>query len=118
MQNLMEHPYGWSMLDDQFITRIVRILSSPFSLINVCRPATAILKRLVEADPNHEPNIASSSGAAAATSSNARRRTYVPNSVYRYGFDVVFDQMRKEEAMLDTVVHRLSSPETAMTLNR
>lgn len=63
MQNLMELDYGWSSLDDNFIATVVNILSSPQSLINVCRPATAILKKLVEADPRSAPGpvMASSS---------------------------------------------------------
>ena len=55
MQNLMELDYGWSNLEDSFISTVVNILSSPQSLINVCRPATAILKKLVEADPRSAP---------------------------------------------------------------
>ena len=49
MQTLMELDYGWSTLDQPFVHTVVKILSSPSSLINVCRPATAILKKLVEA---------------------------------------------------------------------
>ncbi|KAK0189031.1 ELMO/CED-12 family-domain-containing protein [Armillaria mellea] len=81
MQNLMELDYGWSNLDDTFILKIVQILSSQ-NLINVCRPATAILKKLVEADP--------------------------------YGFHVVFEQMRRESGLLETVINRLGSADTAM----
>jgi len=44
MQNLMELDHGWANLDDSFIFRVVQIISSEQSLINVCRPATAILK--------------------------------------------------------------------------
>ena len=50
MQNLMDLDYGWSNLGNDFILKVVQILSSENSLINVCRPATAILKKLVEAD--------------------------------------------------------------------
>lgn len=62
MQNLMELNYGWSNLGEGFIAAIVRILASQHP-INVCRPATAILKKLVEADPRSAPGpmIASSS---------------------------------------------------------
>lgn len=111
MQNLMELDYGWSSLDDAFIFKIVQILSSSTSLINVCRPATAILKKLVEADP------ASAPGPIMAGSS---RRPLVapPGSVYRYGFQVVFEQMRKERGLLETVVSRLGSADTAMALYR
>jgi engulfment and cell motility protein 1 len=111
MQNLMELDYGWQGLDDSFIFRIVKILSSSQSLINVCRPATAILKKLVEADPVSAP------GPATASSSRSPP-TAPPDSVYRYGFPVVFEQMRKEKALLETVVSRLGSADTAMALYR
>jgi engulfment/cell motility protein 1 len=110
MQNLMELEYGWDKLDDDFILRIVQILSSQHSLINVCRPATAILKKLVEADS------VIASGPQSAGSSR------IPNapagSVYRYGFQVVFEQMRKEKVFLETVVNRLGSADTAMAQYR
>ncbi|KAL0953838.1 hypothetical protein HGRIS_005016 [Hohenbuehelia grisea] len=107
MQNLMELEYGWATLEDHFIFRVVQILSSPSSLINVCRPATAILKKLVEADPISIPG---SQLAGPSTSPP------VPplGTVYRYGFTAVFEQMRKEPSLLETVVNRLGSADTAM----
>ncbi|KAF7982566.1 hypothetical protein HWV62_27557 [Athelia sp. TMB] len=109
MQHLMELDYGWSTLDDAFIFKVVQILSSSSSLINVCRPATAILKKLVEADP------ASAPGPIVASSSRSPP-TPLPGSVWRYGFAVVFEQMRKVKGMLETVVSRLGSADTAMAL--
>ena len=111
MQNLMELEYGWQSLDDAFIFKIVQILSSEQSLINVCRPATAILKKLVEASP------ASAPGASAASSSRGPPAPS-PDSVYRFGFEVVFEQMRKEKRLLETVVNRLGSADTTMALYR
>jgi engulfment and cell motility protein 1 len=111
MQNLMELDYGWSTLDDDFIFRIVQILSSSQSPINVCRPATAILKKLVEADP------AAALGSGPGTSTRAPSIP-PPDSVYRYGFEAVHNQMRKEKALLETVVNRLGSAETAMVQHR
>ena len=111
MQNLMELDYGWSTLDQPFIHTVVKILSSPSSLINVCRPATAILKKLVEADPRSQP------GPTLASSSRAPP-TAPPGSVYRYGFDVVWEQMKKEPGLLETVLGRLGSADSGMVLNR
>ncbi|KAK6992173.1 ELMO/CED-12 family-domain-containing protein, partial [Favolaschia claudopus] len=108
MQNLMELDYGWSTLDDAFIFQVVQILSSPQSLINVCRPATAILKKLVEADPTSAP------GTQLAASSSRGPPILPPDSVYRYGFSVVFEQMRKGVGFLETVISRLGSADTAM----
>ncbi|KAL7280702.1 hypothetical protein PYCCODRAFT_1443323 [Trametes coccinea BRFM310] len=111
MQNLMELDYGWANLDNAFIFKVVQILSSEQSRLNVCRPATAILKRLVEADPS------SASGLNAATASTSKGPpSPSPGSVYRYGFDVVFEQMRKEKRLLETVVNRLGSADTTMAL--
>ena len=111
MQNLMELEYGWDKLDDDFILRIVQILSSPHSLINVCRPATAILKKLVEAD-----TVSAAGPQSAGSSRNLPGAA--PGSVYRYGFQVVFEQMRKEKVFLETVVNRLGSADTAMAQYR
>jgi engulfment/cell motility protein 1 len=111
MKNLMDHEYGWATLDSNFIFKVVQIIAAPQSLINVCRPATAILKRLVEADPVSAPGplVASSSRAPPVAPTG---------SVYRYGFDVVFEQMRKEPGLLETVVNRLGTADTALALNR
>ncbi|KAI9440364.1 ELMO/CED-12 family-domain-containing protein [Lactarius indigo] len=110
MKNLMDLEYGWAALDSSFIFKVVQIIASPQSLINVCRPATAILKRLVEADP------ASAPGPIVASSSRSPP-VAPPGSVYRYGFDVVFEQMRKEPGLLETVVNRLGTADTALALN-
>lgn len=111
MQNLMDLDYGWSTLDQFFIHTVVQILSSSSSRINVCRPATAILKKLVEADPRSQP------GPITASSSRSPPAA-PPGSVYRYGFDVVWEHMRKERGLLETVVNRLSSADSLMVLNR
>ena len=107
----MDLDYGWGSLDDAFISRVVQILSSPQSLINVCRPATAILKKLVEADPLNAPGPVPSNV-------NKPSPVAMAGSVYRFGFSVVYEQMRKEKALLETVVSRLGSADTAMALNR
>lgn len=107
----MELEYGWDKLSDDFILRIVQILSSPHSLINVCRPATAILKKLVEAD-----SISVTGPQSAGSSRNLPPAP--PGSVYCYGFQVVFEQMRKEQVFLETVVNRLGSADTAMAQYR
>ena len=107
----MELDHGWAELDDAFIFRVVQILSSPNSLINVCRPATAILKKFVEADPMTAP------GSQGASSSRAPP-SQPPGSVYKYGFEVVYEQMRRDQRLLETVVNRLGSADTTMALYR
>lgn len=107
MQHLMDLNYGWSTLDDNFVFKVVQILSSPQSLINVCRPATAILKKLVEADPMNAPG-------PLIASSSRNPPTVPPGSVHRYGFQCVYEQMRRDKGSLETVVSRLGSADTAM----
>ncbi|KAF5387336.1 hypothetical protein D9757_005795 [Collybiopsis confluens] len=109
ISNLMELDYGWASLDDDFILRVVQVLSSLHSPINACRPATAILKKLVEADPTNAPGSQASSSTSGPV--------LVPGSVYRYGFAIVFEQMRKEPSLLETVVSRLGSADTGMAQN-
>ncbi|KAG6381651.1 ELMO/CED-12 family-domain-containing protein [Boletus reticuloceps] len=110
MENLMDLQYGWSTLNDEFIFKIVQILASPHSLVNVCRPATAILKKLVEADPMSAP------GPTVAGSSKSPPQL-PPDSVYQFGFQCVFEQMQRGKGSLETVVNRLGSADTAMALN-
>ena len=91
MQNLMELQTGLSNLDTAFISNVVQILASPNNLINVCRPATAILKKLVEADPRSTPGFVSGSG------NRTGPPVPQPGSVYRFGFNVVWQQMKTVE---------------------
>ena len=102
MQNLMELDYGWDTLDEHFIYKVVQILSSPQSLINVCRPATAILKRLVDADPSAQP------GPLLASSSRGPPPP-PPGSVYRFGFDAVYEHLSRAPHALDTVIKILQA---------
>ena len=76
-----------SNLDTAFISNVVQILASPNNLINVCRPATAILK-LVEADPRSTPWFVLCSG------NRTGPPVPQPGSVYRFGFNVVWQQMK------------------------
>ena len=114
LQNLMELPYGWSSVQPQFILEVVQILSSPQNLINVCRPATAILKRFVEADPR--AMLSTANGAVASSSRSLP--VPPPGSVLRFGFDVVYGEMRKENGLLEIVVGRLGSADTMTVLYR
>lgn len=109
MQNLLELDYGWSNLGEDFIAAIVRILASQ-QPINVCRPATAILKKLVEADPRSAPG-------PMIASSSSRAPPVPPNSVYCYGFECVYRQMSLHRDLLEIVVGRLGGADSTMVLN-
>jgi engulfment/cell motility protein 1 len=124
LSNLLDLPYGWETLSLGFIYKIVQILASPNNLVNVCRPATLILKKLVEADGSLAANMAGSSqmgGGAASSAGKAAREKFQeaqPGSVYRFGFDVVYEQMRHERNLLEIVVGRLGGGESMMVLYR
>ncbi|OBZ74056.1 Engulfment and cell motility protein 3 [Grifola frondosa] len=60
--------------------------------------------------------LSSESSLINAASSSRGPPSPPPGSVYRYGFDVVFEQMRKEKRLLETVVSRLGSADTTMAL--
>ncbi|KAG8886764.1 hypothetical protein FRB98_001029 [Tulasnella sp. 332] len=146
LQNLMALNHGWSDIPKSFVSELVLILANPQNLVNVSRPATSILKRLVEADPRFAPQApatmlssASRPGTAmsnvAANTANKPALQIVTNNkmprkgVWNYGFDFVWDEMRKEGLStgqvtsqgsdrsirpLETVVQKLSSGDTKM----
>lgn len=75
--------------------------------INVCRPATAILQQLLISKPS--PNWQSStkthpSAISASDSANI-------------GFNVIYQEIRREPAFLPTLVQRLSSADTRLCLH-
>lgn len=92
----------------------MEIISNSNNPINVIRPATSILKRLVEADPRL--------GLEAAMTSNVTSPGLElsspppPGSVFRYGFDAVWAQLQHSPDMLSVVVSRLNMAESGMAL--
>ncbi|KAG8735510.1 hypothetical protein FRC10_010425 [Ceratobasidium sp. 414] len=122
MQNLMEHEYGWDNLQSSFILRngpiqIVEIIANPQNPINAIRPATSILKRLVEADPRFGPETAALPSSSSATAPSVDLLPPPPpGSVYRYGFDPVWAQLQRLPNMLSVVVSRLNMAESGMAL--
>ncbi|CAG8475045.1 7244_t:CDS:10 [Paraglomus brasilianum] len=93
MQNLMEHDHGWDDLDILFINKVIKILVKQ-TLVNICRPATAIIIKLVTADKN---------------SLNFPIRCY--------GFDVLHDAILLQPNFLPTLVQRLASADYVLRLN-
>jgi engulfment/cell motility protein 1 len=95
------------------------ILSSPHAPINVCRPATAIIKRLVEADARFNPSSQPSSSRSVPPPA--------PGSIWRYGFEAVWEQIREvsevsangsNSGVLDVIVQRLASADSGMAIYR
>ncbi|CAI2177420.1 17101_t:CDS:10, partial [Funneliformis geosporum] len=91
MQNLMEHDHGWEDLGSDFINKVIKILVEK-TLVNICRPATAIIIKLAIADKNSI-------------------------SIKSYGFDVLHDAMIKQPNFLPTLVQRLASADYVLCSN-
>ncbi|ORX52908.1 hypothetical protein BCR36DRAFT_582317 [Piromyces finnis] len=91
LQNLMEHDHGWENFTKDFVSMIVTIIVQQ-NLVNICRPATNIIVKLVCADK-------SSKGA-----------------VQCYGFDVVNKAIKSKE-FLPTLVQRLSATDYLLQFN-
>ncbi|KAI9356310.1 ELMO/CED-12 family-domain-containing protein [Zopfochytrium polystomum] len=93
LQNLMEHDHGWDKFSPAFISTIVSIIVKQ-NLVNICRPATAILIKLVTAD---------------ATAENS--------PIQCYGFDVVNAAVAAQSSFVPTLVQRLSATDYLLQLN-
>ncbi|CAE6401890.1 unnamed protein product [Rhizoctonia solani] len=116
MQNLMEHDYGWDNLQSDFILLIVDIISNSSNPINVIRPATSILKRLVEADPRFGLDAGVMPPSSATTPVTELSPSPPPGSVYRYGFEAVWAQLQRSPNTLSVIVTRLNIAESGMAL--
>ncbi|KND04294.1 uncharacterized protein SPPG_00027 [Spizellomyces punctatus DAOM BR117] len=93
LQTLMEHDRGWDTFSPSFISTLVSIIVKQ-NLVNICRPATAIIIKLVVADPSN------------------------PSSAIQcYGFDVVNRAISAQSSFLPTLVHRLSATDYLLQLN-
>ncbi|RUS12924.1 LOW QUALITY PROTEIN: ELMO/CED-12 family-domain-containing protein [Endogone sp. FLAS-F59071] len=93
LTSLMDHDHGWETLDSDFIVSIVSILVQQ-TLVNICRPATAILIKLACADKT-SPN---------------------PN-IQCYGYDVIHQVMQYQPNFMPTLVQRLQSQDYQLCLN-
>ena len=109
-QNLMEgFEYGWEIIDASFVAKVVSLLVTQ-ERINVCRPATAILKKLVVSGAQDSPKtgrVVTDGRGAATTSAPA---------VYRYGFEFVYNEIQRERLFLQTLVNRIGSSDTTLKL--
>ncbi|KAJ3190735.1 hypothetical protein HK101_008431, partial [Irineochytrium annulatum] len=113
LHNLMEHNSGWDKFDALFISTVSPLVhvSSGYShlmcsshqlvsiivkqnLVNICRPATAIIIKLVLADATTETS-----------------------SIQCYGFDVVNAAVASQSSFIPTLVHRLSATDYLLQLN-
>ncbi|KAJ3179798.1 hypothetical protein HDU87_002366 [Geranomyces variabilis] len=93
LQTLMEHDRGWDSFSRQFISTLVSIIVKQ-NLVNICRPATAIIIKLVAANPSSPSS-----------------------SIQCYGFDVVNRAISSQASFLPTLVHRLAATDYLLQLN-
>ncbi|KAJ3219608.1 hypothetical protein HDU67_000096 [Dinochytrium kinnereticum] len=93
LHNLMEHDHGWDKFSSTFISTLVSIIVKQ-NLVNICRPATAIIIKLVLAD-----------------------KTTENSPIQCYGFDVVNAAVASQSSFLPTLVHRLSATDYLLQLN-
>ena len=87
-------------LNPPFLRKVVKILVHQ-ERINVCRPATAILKKLVMAGQTNE------------SGEQNKEMEYTPKST-RFGFEVVYGEIQKEPNFLPTLMQRLGSADTTL----
>ncbi|KAJ3035476.1 hypothetical protein HDV00_003725 [Rhizophlyctis rosea] len=92
LQALMEHDNGWDNFRPPFISTLVSIIVKQ-NLVNICRPATAIIIKLVVADKSSS------------------------SPIQCYGFDVVNRAIRNQASFLPTLVHRLAATDYLLQLN-
>lgn len=100
----------------QPLVQIVEIIANAQNPINVIRPATSILKRLVEADPRFGAESATLPSSSNFAASTEEPPSPLPGSVYRYGFDSVWRQLQRSPNMLSVVISRLNMAESGMAL--
>ncbi|KAL1920080.1 uncharacterized protein VTP21DRAFT_1226 [Calcarisporiella thermophila] len=92
LQNLMEHDRGWESFEQEFIDTLVSILVNQ-PLVNICRPATGIIIKLVCADASS------------------------PSQIRCYGYPTIRKAMNVHPNFLSTLVQRLQSPDYVLQVN-
>ncbi|KAF7729890.1 hypothetical protein EC973_003624 [Apophysomyces ossiformis] len=90
--SLMEHDSGWDNLTDEFVADIAHIVVNE-ALVTICRPATALLIKIVCAD----------------------RTSY--SAIDCYGYPTIHKAIEREKNLLPTLVQRLQSPDYGLCLN-
>ncbi|KAI9494126.1 ELMO/CED-12 family-domain-containing protein [Zychaea mexicana] len=94
--SLMNHEASWSSLTEDFIADIAHILVTE-TLVTICRPATAILIKVVCAERssafiiNHDENVT--------------------------GYSALHKVLQQEPNLFPTLIQRLQSPDYALCLN-
>lgn len=105
MQTLMDlENRGWEGLDKTFVPRLVQIITTQ-PLVNITRPATAILSRLTLLSP------ASPTLEITTTSNGSTSDSDSKINAPKLGFAAVYSHIQKEPGFLRVVVERLAAPD-------
>lgn len=83
----MDYDNGWGNFSDAFIDRVIRILASS-SVTNVVRPATVIIRKLVNASPK-------------AHGSKGKSKARDDDAVNNYGFERIFGRISEAGMLID-----------------
>ncbi|KAL8276486.1 hypothetical protein RQP46_011087 [Phenoliferia psychrophenolica] len=94
MENLITDDRGWDGLESDFVTRVVEIIANE-PLINISRPAIAILRKLSHISPS--PDAADPSSSATGS-----------------GFPIIYNEIAQQPSFMSIVVGRLSSGDIAV----
>ncbi|KAK4706042.1 hypothetical protein P7C70_g158, partial [Phenoliferia sp. Uapishka_3] len=107
MENLITEERGWEGLESDFVKRIVEIIATE-PLINISRPAIAILRKLSHISPSSSPPADLSSSSSPPTPTR-------PSSLSTgSGFPIIYSEIHQQPEFLPIVVGRLSSGDIAV----
>ncbi|BGP17809.1 hypothetical protein JCM10213_001690 [Rhodosporidiobolus nylandii] len=108
LQNLLElDERGWTGLERSFIARIVEIIATE-PLINISRPATAILRRIASQPAPPLP-------LTSLQSPTPDRTSPPPSAALSSGFSAVYSEILQQPNFLAIVIERLSSGDVPIT---
>lgn len=92
-------PSGWEGLDAEAVSRICHLVTHA-TPVNVLRPATALLRKLINSGPSARP-VSTIGGLASSVATE--------QTVWRYGFDAVWPAIILEDDFLQTLAKRISA---------
>ncbi|KAL0073937.1 ELMO/CED-12 family-domain-containing protein [Phycomyces blakesleeanus] len=112
LTSLMSHNVEWVTLTDDFVATIAhRVVNE--TLVTICRPATAILIKIVAADQATQQTTTTTtlSGETVAAKESS------VSSLGSCGYPTLYKALEREPNLLAVLVRRLQSPDYALSLN-
>ncbi|GAA5988208.1 hypothetical protein JCM11641_001613 [Rhodosporidiobolus odoratus] len=110
LQNLLElEASAWTSLEKSFIARIVEIIATE-PLINISRPATAILRRIAS-----QPAPSATPLPSLQSPNPDRESPYPSTTADSSGFATVYSQVLLQPKFLGIVIERLGSGDVPVT---